>query len=259
MTDPNDRADEKTEMRLISTFSAPASGVAPIVGASAAVAVGLATKPDGSPTIPITNVLDVIIEGYLLGDLESMATEIEPKEIGAVGYPMFMAVLSGSELLGALAGGSGDRIENYWTSFMARVDPRYGYLGEIASRLARNGIAHSFLSHYGVLVLRGRPGRHLSLWGGEIVFDCIKLYEDFRYSYERHARAAILDDPAVAQRRVDALLEHDLVCARTLIGRLPPELFPETLDSETPTGLQLATPVHARASDTTARASAPRI
>jgi hypothetical protein len=48
------------------------------------------------------HILEVLIEGYLLGDLESMATEITPKEVGAVGYPMAMAGLAGSELLGAL-------------------------------------------------------------------------------------------------------------------------------------------------------------
>ena len=47
----------------------------------------------------VASVLENLVEGYLFGDLESMATEIEPKEIGACGYPIVMAVLSGSELL----------------------------------------------------------------------------------------------------------------------------------------------------------------
>lgn len=82
-------------------------------------------------TIPIESALGQLIEGYLLGDLESMANEVTLKEIGAVGYPMVMAVLSGSELLTALATDEkkDNRIETYWTRYMAKVDVRYGDLG----------------------------------------------------------------------------------------------------------------------------------
>jgi hypothetical protein len=50
-----------------------------VPGARAAAAVGLTQTNDGSPTIPVANVLESVIEGWLLGDLESMATEIKPK------------------------------------------------------------------------------------------------------------------------------------------------------------------------------------
>ena len=209
------------------TSNPAVSGWAPTAGASGAVAVGLTSTAESRPTIPVAKMLTRVIEGYLLGDLESMATEIQPKEMGAVGYPMVMSVLSGSELLGAMTSDASqtNRIQIYWRTYMAKVDPRYRDLGEIASELARNGIAHSYLSHLGVLVVRGQPARHLSLYRGEVIFDCLELYAHFRESYIAHARRDILEDRVNVQRRVDALVQRDHLKARK-VARLSPERFP---------------------------------
>ena len=87
-------------------------------------------------TVSVSNVLDRVVEGYLLGDLESMATEIRDKEVGAVGYPIVMAVLAGCELLGAMTNEKKHNlITSYWKAFMGEVDERYAYLGEIATDL----------------------------------------------------------------------------------------------------------------------------
>lgn len=226
---PSDEADPRASESLDTRFATPpASGWVPSAGLR----------------IPVGDLLKYVIEGYLLKDLESMAGEISPKEIGACGYPMVMAVLSGSELLGKLVSDEGDRITAYWDAFMAKVDNRYGYLGGIASKLARNGIAHSYLSHYGVLVVRDQPARHLSLAeeSGEVVFDCIELHRDFRKSYEAHARQHVLGNPKDAQRRLDSLVQHDAVKAESLMAKLPREQFPQTSQS----GSQPATPTHLR-------------
>jgi hypothetical protein len=232
-------------------------GQAGSAGASSAAAVGL-TVPDGrAPTIMVTNMLQRVIEEYLLGDLQSMATEIKPKEVGAVGYPMVMNVLSGSELLGGLTSDvkQAKRIETYWAGYMSKIDVRYGDLGEIASELARNGIAHSYLTHLGVMVARGDSPRHLTLWNGEVIFDCLELYADFRQSYEEHSRPYILDHLADAQCRLDALIQYDQVKASSLIQKLPPERFqdplapvsaPATTASDVSTGGSFATPLHPR-------------
>lgn len=197
------------------------------------MAVGLTQADDGRLTIPVERMLQHGIEGYLLEDLQSMATEIQAKEMGAVGYPMVMAVLSGSELLGAMTSTAKEdnRIEAYWQAYMAQVEPRYEYLGKIAKQLARNGIAHSYLSHLGVLVQRG-GGRHLERHGGEIVFDCLQLHSDFRHSYIDYARPHILGNKDHAQRQLDALFEHDPKNAN-LIAKLPPDLFPDVLAPRT--------------------------
>jgi hypothetical protein len=112
--------------------------------------------------------MEILIEGYLFGDLESMATEIKPKPIGAVGYPIVMAVLAGSELLGALTsdGSAGNQIQHYLHTYMAKVNEKYGDVGEIADDLFRNGIAHSYLSRPGVLVVRGESEWHLAAHTG---------------------------------------------------------------------------------------------
>jgi hypothetical protein len=159
-----------------------------------------------------------------------MAIEIQPKPVGGVGYPMVMAVLSGSELLGALTSGArqGDRIESYWTNFMGMIEPSYADVGPLASELARNGIAHSYLSHLGVMVIRGQPARHLTLSGGEVVLDCLELYSHFRRSFIEHAEPAIQADLTAVQRRLDTLVQHDEVKARALIAKLPPERFPRS-------------------------------
>src|SRR6266851_4683170 len=98
-TEQPDDASKPVDALVITAPAA--SGMAARAGASGPIGVGL-METDQGPTIDVENMLEHGIEGYLLGDLESMATEIQPKEIGACGYPMMMAVLSGSELLGAL-------------------------------------------------------------------------------------------------------------------------------------------------------------
>jgi hypothetical protein len=213
-------------------------------GASGPQGIGLA-QAEGRPTIPVSNVLTNLIEGYLFGDLESMATEVQSKDMGACGYPMVMAVLSGSELLGAMTSDAArdDRIETYWKSYMAKVDPLYGYLGKIASQLARNGIAHTYLSHLGVLVVRENGRRHLTLSESkEVILDCLELHTQFRQSYEAYARPYILENVQGAQRRVDDLVRYDHIKAKSLIDVLPFDRFRQTL----PSGNELTTPLHVR-------------
>ncbi len=245
-----DQPDDSTKPLDARVITAPAaSGMVASAGASGPATIGL-TQLGGTPTIPVSGVLANLIEGYLFGDLESMATEVQLKEIGACGYPMVMAVLSGSELLGAMTSDAAqdDRIETYWKTYMAKVDPRYGYLGKIASQLARNGIAHTYLTHLGVLVVRGKPRRHLTLSEGEeVIFDCLELYAQFRESYEAHARPYILKNVQDARRRVDGLVRYDRIKAKSLIEALPFDQFRQTL----PSGNELATPLHVRAPNDT--------
>jgi hypothetical protein len=175
-----------------------------------------------------------------------MATEIKPKEAGAVGYPMTMALLAGSELLGALTSDVPDRrrIEHYWGNYLKLVNEKYGDLGAIAKELFRNGIAHSYLSRPGVLVIRGRPELHLQLSSQGLIVDCITLYEDFRQSYEIHARSAILEHRAAAQRRLNKLTEHDHLKIG-LLERLPAERW-SVSDAVVPStfvGIDHATPL----------------
>lgn len=241
-TEQPDDARRPLDARVVAASAA--SGMAASAGASSAHGIGL-TQPEGKPTIPVSSVLTNLIEGYLFGDLESMATEIQPKEWGACSYPVVMAVLSGSELLGAMTGdvAQNDRIEMYWKTYMAKVNPLYGHLGKIASQLARNGIAHTYLTHLGVLVVRGDSRRHLTLSKSEeVIFDCLELDKQFRVSYEAHTRPYILSHIGDVQRRVDELVRYDRIKAQSLIDQLPFDQFLQTL----PSGNELATPLHVR-------------
>ncbi len=230
------------EARLITAPTV--SGILAGAQASGPVAIGL-SNATGKLTIPVASVLGNLVEGYLFGDLDSIADEVQTKEVGACCYPMVMAVLSGSELLGAMTSYASpdNRIEQYWQNYMAKVNPLYGYLGKIASQLARNGIAHTYLTHLGVFVLRGNPRRHLTLSESEeVIFDCLELDKHFRESYQEYARPYILDHLEDAQRRIDELVQYDRIKAQSLIDQLPFAQFRQTL----PSGNELATPLHVR-------------
>ena len=114
--------------------------------------------------LTVERVLENVVECYLFGDLDdSMKTEITLKQCGSVAYPMVMAVLSGSEMLGALSSDAKktNRIATYWREYMARIKWRYSELAEIAAQACRHGIAHNYLSWPGVGVVRDQPHRHL--------------------------------------------------------------------------------------------------
>lgn len=150
-----------------------------------------------------------------------------------------MSILAGTELLGGIVSpaGQGNRIETYWKRYMASVNNRFNYVAEIASDLTRNGIGHSYLTHFGVLVVRGAPSLHSTRPSNDwFTFDCLELDRDFRRSYEL-AIADILADREEAQKRVSRLVEHDLEKARRQLQALPIGLFPIT----PPTQAQLAT------------------
>lgn len=208
-------------------YVAGASGAAAVVGAASASDGPSAALGGGTGTMSVPDVLVQVVEGYLLGDLQSMRTEIKPKEMGAVGYPMLMAVLAGSELLGKLTADTGDPIERYWKTHMARVDERYADVAAIAKDLCRNGLAHMYLTKPGVGLVRGQPTRHMALeHGNELIIDCLVLHDHFKQSYENHARPAIQGSLQHAQRRLNALVAHDARKSAQLLKKLPPSRFP---------------------------------
>lgn len=214
----------------IAVQSAPASGAvlygSPITpGPSGPGAVGVQIIQQ-KPTFALVDLLNRVIRGYLFGDLDALRDEVTPKPVGAAGYPMVMAVMAGSELLGRVSSDSKDHIPYYWSEFMAKINPAYTYLGKIAEQLCRNGVAHSYLSHLGVGVVRGEPSRHLGREQDGLIFDCLQLYADFRTSYESHAEPHLLHNHVAAQRRLDDLVAHDIKKSQPLLAALPPSLFP---------------------------------
>jgi hypothetical protein len=160
-----------------------------------------------NPTYPLADFLDDVVGGYILGDLQSMDRYVpDDKDSGACGYPMVMAVLAGSELLGLLAGvgtNHKDRLVGYWQRHMKQVRPRYADLGEVAYGLMRNGLMHAYVTKPNIIVVRRRPDCHLVYEPPGVLFiDCITLADDFRASYLDHAKDEILNDPK-GQARFD--------------------------------------------------------
>jgi hypothetical protein len=193
------------------------------VGASGPAALPQGTRPE---TPAVEDVLNLVVEDYMLGDLDSMRDHIPAKASGAVCYPMLLAVLAGSELLGELTSDRGDPLEHYWTEFMAKIDAKYASAAAIAKDLCRNGLAHVYLTKPGIGVVRGEPSRHLRRESESLlILDCLVLHEHFRQSYERHAGPAIRSSPKEPQRRLEKLMAHDHAKSKSLMSRLP-EQFP---------------------------------
>jgi hypothetical protein len=180
------------------------------------------------PGLGLADCLDLVVEGYLFGDLDSMANEISMKEMGAVCYPMMMAVLAGSELLGGLTGGPKDgEVAYYWRNSMATANAAYGHLGQLAQDLLRNGLMHVYLTKPGIGVRRDRPEQHLTIdpMSRVRIFNCVVLADDFRRSYYEHAKARIGEHPEAAQKSLDRLLGAAAKKSAEVLARVPADAF----------------------------------
>jgi hypothetical protein len=136
----------------------PAANIMPAGASSPATVMGAAAEK-----LTVENVLDNVIECYLFGDLDSMKAEITLKQCGSIAYPMMMAVLSGSEMLGALTSDAkkANRIATYWAQVHGPYRPALRRTGRDRGPGVSHGIAHNYLSWLGVGVVRGQPHRHL--------------------------------------------------------------------------------------------------
>jgi hypothetical protein len=147
--------------------------------------------------------VDQVIEGYLFGDLRTMAvaTPTVPPPFGGIGYPMLATTAAGIELLGLLLMPTGSRFDpnegrkhftNYWNEYLVPARPAYGGLGVLFYQLIRHGIAHSFSAKGNILVTRAfRPSISLDRQTPALHIDCIGFYEDFEASYRRRAEAIL--------------------------------------------------------------------
>jgi hypothetical protein len=173
-------------------------------------------------SVDLDDCLRVVVEGYILGDLDSMKNEIKIKEMGAVCYPMMMAILAGCELLGALTGGGkGHEVKHYWKKWLSKVEPTYGDLDRVAQDLLRNGLMHMYLTKPGIGVRRDHPEQHLREIGGVLVFNCVVLADDFRRSYEDHSKAEIAANRGRAQGRLNELMGDAAKQSERILGEVP--------------------------------------
>jgi hypothetical protein len=147
------------------------------------------------------------IEGYLFRDLDIMAPiRAEPDGYGALHFPMLQACLAGVELLGGLLSlkrfdsrEGAEYFKNYWIEYLAKVDPCYdpSHLDPAdVYQLARNGLAHQFLTKPGLDVNKdSERKRHLQLEtkDGEwtLHISCLLLASDLQDSYTRLVRPIV--------------------------------------------------------------------
>jgi hypothetical protein len=159
------------------------------------------------------------------------------KEMGAVCYPMMMAVLAGSELLGALTGSKKDHeVEHYWKKWLSKVKPKYGDLDRVAQDLLRNGLMHMYLTKPGIGVRRDESGQHLREVGGALMFNCVVLAGDFRRSYQEHAKAEIEANRGRAQGRLNELMTDAAKKSERILGDLPADVIVPLSPAETTGG-----------------------
>lgn len=172
----------------------------------------------------IDDFLKQFVDGYLLGDLQSMAAVVVPsgKIYGGVGYPMVATTLAGMELLGELLMPNTDPFDpnqsnvyflNYWDNYFVQCNPAYTGLGRIFRQLMRNGISHTFVAKPGIFVEKG-TNRQMSIdtKRQEIYIDCNVFFREFEDSYLRFVRPIIegiatspLTTKTNVQTRLDSL------------------------------------------------------
>lgn len=191
---------DKDKVKFIRTT---ASGIKlsamPLSGSGASL-----MDPAMAASFQLQEYLDKYIDGYLLADLESIATRI-PSNLhpGAAGYPMILTLCAGMELLGALLRppnkekfNEDDGIRyfgHYWKHYLSKVNPEYEQFGEVARTLVRNGLAHLFMTKPRIGVVKSNPKLHLKQVEDHLVLDAVQLYEDFKKSYLEYAKPGILD------------------------------------------------------------------
>lgn len=161
--------------------------------------------PDGVTFVSVAELFARVIDGYVIHDLETLLATPADVSVGAVGYPIVMAVLAACDLLGQLDGASnGDEVAYYFRTYLAQINSLYGAIDKIAQDVLRNGLAHHYLTKIGVAVFRGRDDLHLRLDGhgtkATLYIDCVKLANDFVESYTAHAQADLSYSPDVPGR-----------------------------------------------------------
>lgn len=153
----------------------------------------------------LDNYIQKYIEGYLFADMNSIKNSISPHiHPGNGAYTLLLSVLSAMEFVGLLMRNESPvqvdengraRVDaskglgTYIKEYLSKVEPNYKVLGEIAPRLIRNGIAHTYATKGNIAITRqgNREQSHLKVYGTPKILivnvDC--LLEDFYQSYEQ--------------------------------------------------------------------------
>ncbi|MGB4758703.1 MAG: hypothetical protein WBP26_01475 [Candidatus Saccharimonadales bacterium] len=165
----------------------------------------------------LDNYIHKYVEGYLFADMQSIKNDVSPdKHPGNGAYTLLLSALSAMEFIGLLMRSelpirqdeiSGDRVDaskglgTYIKEYLSKIDPNYRVLCEIAPRLIRNGIAHTYATKGNVAITRqgDRDQSHLKVYGTQEILvinvDC--LMEDFLKSYNQYVKPHLSKEDAL--------------------------------------------------------------
>jgi hypothetical protein len=139
--------------------------------------------------------LERFIEGYLFGDLQSMAAIKVPegREYGGAGYPMVMTALTAVELLGTLTANEPfnkwngkKRFRDFWKSYLYTGQPARQEIANLMYQFVRDGLAHTYMTKPRIEVTKAYHGQHLCRTSDEsIIVDALSLTEEVRVAYQR--------------------------------------------------------------------------
>lgn len=157
----------------------------------------------GANSMTLDEFLERFVEGYLFGDLRSMAsiTVPEGQKYGGVGYPMVMTTLAGVELLGTLTADRfnrkhGDqRFREFWQGFMYPQHPERQQMADLIYQFVRDGLAHLFVPKPRFTVWKAHHGEHLhQMADGSICIDALTLAEELRAAYDERVKPRLQGD-----------------------------------------------------------------
>lgn len=183
---------------------------------------GPSGPPSLSENVELSDYLEICIEEYLFGDLESITKFVPSRAKGNASFPMVLSICAGMEFLGALLlppieeeyvdhGRDCEYFGHYWKNYLGVVNAKYNkeINGHVAHDLIRNGLAHHFMVKFGIGTVRSQPERHLTIEnpGTIFVIDADRLYEDFRKSYFEIAKNIILGGGIeLASKRLEQIM-----------------------------------------------------
>jgi hypothetical protein len=178
--------------------------------------------PDDEYTIDLQKYLVDYIEGYLIGDLDTLTKKVGSDNKFNCSFVIIMTICAGIEFLGLLLDtteGIDDKAINgrskasftfYWKTYLSKYESKLN--SEDAYNLVRNGLAHCFMVKHGVGTIRFRTSEHLSIGRKDnrnvLKIDADTFFTDFKNSYKEAKK--ILLDGATCENRAKMRLEKQL-------------------------------------------------
>jgi hypothetical protein len=158
------------------------------------------------------------VEGYLLGDLETLKAARPPagRTDGAAGYPLLASAFAGIELLGGLGSPTkfnrsdgATYFERFWRGCLYPNHALRGNAGPVLYQLARHGLAHAFVVKGDLLVVKGAPGWHLvRTSSGAVSIDAVELADDLKEAYWKRFKPLLSQSGAVNRTTIAAQLDE---------------------------------------------------